>query len=94
MDLKYRGLYTLNQVADPRVSTIWSEGWIQGRDLHLDEEWPKEWDLYRRDLLNSSARFYDSLDELRWVFAQNGLYSPKMGYKWMMSQNGWGNLAR
>lgn len=36
--LKDRGLFTLNQVADPRVSTVWSQGWIQGRDLHLEEE--------------------------------------------------------
>ncbi len=67
--LKDRGLYTLNQVADPRGSTIWSQGWIQGRDLHLDEEWLEEWDLYRRDLLNSSVRLSDSLNELRWAFA-------------------------
>lgn len=49
--------------------------------------------MYRRDLLNSSVRVSDSPDELRWVFAQNGLYSPKMGYKWMMSEKGWENLA-
>eukprot|EP00253_Pinus_taeda_P025789 PITA_25789 len=91
--LKDRGLYTLNQVVDPRVSTIWSQGWIQGRDLLLDEEWLEEWDLYRRDLINSSVRLSDSPNELRWVFAQNGLYSPKMGYKWMMSQKGWENPA-
>eukprot|EP00253_Pinus_taeda_P026324 PITA_26324 len=90
--LKDRGLYTLNQVDDPRASSIWSQGWIQGRYLLLEEEWLEEWDHFRRDLLNSSVRLSDSPDELRWVFAQNGLYSPKMGYKWMMTQKGWENL--
>jgi len=64
---------------------------MQGIDLQLDEEWLEEWDSYKKDLLNSSVRLSDAPDELRWVFAQNGLYSPKMGYKWMMTQKGWEN---
>eukprot|EP00253_Pinus_taeda_P015495 PITA_15495 len=91
--LKDRGLYTLNQVADPRASTIWSQGWFQGRDLNLNDEWLEEWDWYKRDLLNSLVRLSDPPDELKWVFAQNGFYSPKSGYKWMMSQKGWENLT-
>eukprot|EP00253_Pinus_taeda_P017522 PITA_17522 len=89
--LKDRGLYTLNQVVDPRASTIWSQGWFQGRDLNLNDDRLEEWDWYIRDLLNSSVRLSDSPDELKWVFAQNGFYSPKSGYNWMMSQNGWEN---
>eukprot|EP00253_Pinus_taeda_P011149 PITA_11149 len=89
--LKERGLYTLNQVADPHASTIWNQGWLQGRDLNLIDDKLEEWDRYTRDLLNSLVRLSDSPDELKWVFAQNGLYSPKVGYNWMMSQKGWEN---
>jgi len=89
--LKEKGLLTLNQVADPRTTSIWNQGWKHGIDLQLDEEWLEEWDSYRNDLLNSSVRLSDSPDVLRWIFAQNGIYSPKMGYKWLMSQKGWEN---
>jgi len=87
-DLKDRGLFTLNQVVDPGASSIWNQGWLQGRDLNLVDDRLEEWGRYIRDLLNSSVRLSDSPDELKWVFAQNGVYSPKAGYKWMMSQKG------
>lgn len=87
--LKDRGLFTLNQIADPRASSIWNQGWLKGRDLDLIEDRLEEWDRYIRNLVSSSVRLSDSPDELKWVFAQNGFYSPKEGYKWMMSQKGW-----
>ena len=48
-----------------------------------------EWENYILDLQNSNVRIQDKPDELRWVHSQLGLYTPKMGYKWIMNQNGW-----
>jgi len=67
--LKDRGLFTLNQIADPRASSIWNQGWLKGRDLDLIEDRLEEWDRYIRNLVNSSVRLSDSPDELKWVFA-------------------------
>lgn len=92
-DFKIEGSIHIKSGGDPRASTIWSQGWMQAIDLQLDEEWLEEWESSREDLLNSSVRLSDASDELRWVFAQNGLYSPKMGCKWKMTQKGWENLA-
>lgn len=63
--LKDKGLYTLNQVADPRASSIWNQGWLQGQDLDLVDDRLEEWDRYTRDHLNSSVRLSDSPDELK-----------------------------
>ena len=87
--LNDRGFLNLNQVADHRITSIWRQGWLSGTDLHLEERWKEEWRLFCLDLQNSSVRITDSRDELRWVHVQSGSYSLKMGYKWLMSQQGW-----
>ena len=83
------GLHYLNQVANPRTTSIWRQGWLSGADLLLEERWMEEWSLFVLDLQNSSVRITKARDELVWVHAQSGSYSPKMGYKWLMSQQGW-----
>ena len=87
--LNDRGFHNLIQVADHRSSSLLRQGWLTGTDLHLEERWMEEWRLFCLDLQKSSVRITDSRDELRWLHAQFGLYSPKMGYKWLMSQQGW-----
>eukprot|EP00253_Pinus_taeda_P029586 PITA_29586 len=80
-------------VANPRTTTIWRQGWLTEADLHLEERWREEWSLFVLDLQNSSVQISEARDELFWVHAQTGSYSPKTGYKWLMSQQGWEDPA-
>ena len=89
--LKSEGIFSLNQVADPRTTSLVKQGWLSGTDLHLENRWMDEWNKYVADLSHSSIRISDSADKLRWVHAQTSIYSPKFGYKWLMTQEGWGN---
>ena len=91
--LNSEGFFYLNQVADPRSTSLVKQGWMSSTNLHLDNRWMEEWNRYVADLSLSSVRISDSADILRWVHAQTGVYTPKFGYKWLMTQEGWGNPA-
>ena len=49
------GFLFLNQVANPRTTSIWRQGWLPEVDLHLEERWREEWSLFVLDLQNSSV---------------------------------------
>lgn len=91
--LNERGYLFLNQVPNLRTTTIWRQGWLTEVDLHLEERWREEWSLFVLDLQNSSVQISETRDELVWVHARIGSYSPKTGYKWLMSQQGWEDPA-
>ena len=85
-----RRSFSLNHVANPRTTTLVKQGWLSRFELQLEDKWLEEWNRYVSALTFSSVRISDSSDELRWVHAQSGLYSPQSGYKWLMAQEGWG----
>ena len=61
-----------------------------GEALQLENKWIEEWQGFINDLQSSNIRIQERLDELIWIHAPTGLYSPKFGYKWLLSQKGWG----
>ena len=80
------GFYFLNQVADPRTTSLVKQGWMSGTDLHLENRWMGEWNRYIADLSHSAIRILNFVDKLCWLNTQTGSYSPKLGYKWLMTQ--------
>eukprot|EP00253_Pinus_taeda_P015594 PITA_15594 len=63
--------------------------WKDEDDLELEQVWRNEWNTYTQELIRSQARLKDSPDELIWAHADSREYSPKSGYKYLMSRKGW-----
>lgn len=55
-------------------------------------QWWKDWKTYTLELSRSNVRLRDRPDQRVWAHAESGSYSPKFGYKFLMSKKGWGKL--
>eukprot|EP00253_Pinus_taeda_P027227 PITA_27227 len=87
--LESRNIFHLNQVEKIGQSTIWGQAWKSGEELDLRPYWWNEWKAYTQELTRSNVRLKDSPDRLVWAHAEFGAYSPKFGYKFLMSKKGW-----
>eukprot|EP00253_Pinus_taeda_P032437 PITA_32437 len=72
-------------------SSIWGQAWKSGEDLGLWPVWWNEWKVYTEELIRSNVRIKDRQDQRVWAHAENGSYSPKFGYKFLMTKKGWGD---
>eukprot|EP00253_Pinus_taeda_P028824 PITA_28824 len=73
-------------------STIWGQAWKSGEDLDLHPRWWNDWQIYIQELSKSNVRLKDKPDQLVWDHADSRNYSPKFGYKFLMTKKGWGDL--
>jgi hypothetical protein len=74
------GYYYLAQVVDPLNTTLWQQGWKNGRTLGLNEPEALLWDRYLRALRRENIRLSEREDELIWEGDPGGIYTPKAGY--------------
>jgi hypothetical protein len=93
------GIVSLNNLADPRLTTLWSQGWKEANRLGLSEDDTIELERYINFLNISQIRLRDCEDELIWDSAPSGTYTPKLGYLKLNSDLGqretvwwWGKL--
>lgn len=70
----------LNQVADPRGSTIWRQAWMSGHLLGILAQATPLWEGYVGALTLAHIHIQDCPDELLWVGDPSGIYMPKAGY--------------
>jgi len=78
--LEDQGFFFLSSIADPGTSTIWHQGWINGRELGLSMVQQVSWDTYISALRLAQIRLVDREDELVWMHHPSGKYTPKLGY--------------
>eukprot|EP00253_Pinus_taeda_P022819 PITA_22819 len=90
--LESKGILYLSQVEKVGFSTIWGQAWKTGEELDLRPLWWYEWKDYTQELSRSNVRLKVRQDQLVWAHAESGSYSPKFGYKFLMSKKGWGEL--
>lgn len=88
--LESKGIRHLSQVEKIGFSTIWGQAWKSGEELGLRPAWWNEWKVFTEELTRSNVRLRDRQDQLVWAHAENGSYSPKFGYKFLMNRKGWG----
>jgi hypothetical protein len=74
------GYYYLAQVAEPLHTTLWHQGWKDGRTLGLNDTDTVNWNLYLRAFGRANIRLSEREDELIWEGDPGGLYTPKAGY--------------
>ena len=48
--------------------------------MDLPHRWHKKWYNFRDALIESHIRIKEGSDELIWSQAENGIYTPKVGY--------------
>jgi len=72
-------------------SSILGQAWKTGEELNIHPCWWNEWEIFKQELSRSNVRFKDRPDQLIWAYADSGSYSPKFGYKFLMSKKGWGD---
>lgn len=89
--LEFKRISFLNQGEKIGHSTIWGQAWKSGKDLDLHPRWWNDWEIYIQELSRSNVRLKDKLDKLVWAHADSGNYSPKFGYKLLMTKKGWGD---
>ena len=75
-----QGFIHLNQVADPRHTTIWKQAWLPGYVLGLPNQHIPLWEDYIGALLTAHIHIQDRQDELYWVGDPSRTYTPKAGY--------------
>eukprot|EP00253_Pinus_taeda_P026727 PITA_26727 len=88
--LESKGILYLSQVEKIGFSSIWGQAWKSREDLGLRPAWWNEWKVFTEELTRSNVRIRDRQDQLVWTHAENGSYSPKFGYKFLMTKKGWG----
>eukprot|EP00253_Pinus_taeda_P035974 PITA_35974 len=89
--LESKGIFSLCQVEKIGFSSIWGQAWKSGEELGLRPVWWNEWKVYTEELARSNVRIKDRQDQLVWAHAENGSYSPKFGYEFLMSKKCWGD---
>jgi len=89
--LDSKGIFGLNQIAIMGQSTIWGQAWKLEEELEIDPRWRNEWRSFLQELKRSNVRIQDRPDQLVWAHAENGAYSPKAGYAFLMKKKGWAN---
>eukprot|EP00253_Pinus_taeda_P015506 PITA_15506 len=87
--LETKGLFFLNQIKKIGHSSIWGQAWKSGIELDLDPVWWDVWNTFTQELIRSNVRIKDRPDQLVWAHADSGSYSPKAGYKYLMTTKGW-----
>jgi hypothetical protein len=76
-----RGIFYLYQVADPILTTIWSQEWRTAEQLGLFGDEAVIWGVFIRSLTGSHVRLKEAADELLWSNNPGqGQYTPKLGY--------------
>eukprot|EP00253_Pinus_taeda_P030057 PITA_30057 len=88
--LEGKSIFTLDQVEKMGQSNMWGQAWKDGGDLELDQRWWNEQHSFTQELFHSNVRLKDSPDMLIWAHGETGDYSPKDGYKFILSKKGWG----
>jgi hypothetical protein len=78
--LNTKGIETLNNLVEPRLTTIWSQGWKEENRLGLDDDEVLELERYINLLKITQIRLRDREDELIWDTTPSGIYTPKLGY--------------
>lgn len=89
--LESKSIFTLNQVENEGQSSMWGQAWKDGEDLGMNHRWWNEWNSYIQELIRSNFWLKDSPDSLIWAHCETGEYTPKCGYKFIMSRKGWGD---
>eukprot|EP00253_Pinus_taeda_P002842 PITA_02842 len=89
--LASKGIVYLNQVEKIGSSSIWGQAWKTVEELNIHPRWWDEWETFKQELSRSNVRIKDGPDQLIWAYADTGSYSPKFGYKFLMSKKGWGD---
>eukprot|EP00253_Pinus_taeda_P018177 PITA_18177 len=89
--LESKGILHLRQIEKIGFSSIWGQAWKSGEELGLHPASWNEWKVYTEELSRSNVRIRDRQDQLVWAHAENGSYSPKFGYKFLMTRKGWGD---
>jgi hypothetical protein len=74
------GIESLNNLVDPRLTTLWSQGWKEANRLGLSDDEVIELERYINLLKISQIRLRDCEDELIWDSTPSGFYTPKLGY--------------
>eukprot|EP00253_Pinus_taeda_P008165 PITA_08165 len=87
--LEMKGIYNLHQIEKIGHSSIWGQAWMSGEDLDLDPVWWDDWNIFTQELSRSNVRIKDRPDQLVWAHADSGSYTPKAGYKFLMTKKGW-----
>lgn len=90
--LESKGILFLSQVEKIGQSSIWGQAWKIGEELELRPYWWNEWKAYTQELTRTNVRLKGRPDQLVWAHAECRSYSPKFGYKFLMSKKGWGEL--
>eukprot|EP00253_Pinus_taeda_P015079 PITA_15079 len=65
------------------------QAWKSEEALGIDPRWEVEWRGFLQELKRSNVRIQDNPDKLVWAHAETGIYSPKMGYSFLMKKKGW-----
>lgn len=89
--LASKGIVYLKQVEKIGASSIWGQAWKSGEELNIHPRWWDEWEAFKIELSRTNVRIKDEPDQLIWAHADTGSYSPKYGYKFLMSKKGWGD---
>eukprot|EP00253_Pinus_taeda_P024520 PITA_24520 len=87
--LASKGFWYLNRVEKVGYSSIWGQAWKTGEELDIHPRWWNEWEIFKQELSRSNVRFKDIPNQLIWAYADSGSYSPKFGYKFLMSKKCW-----
>jgi len=89
--LASKGIVYLKQVEKIGASSIWGQAWKSGEELNIHPHWWDESEAFKIELSRTNVRINDEPDQLIWAHADTGSYSPKYGYKFLMSKKGWGD---
>jgi hypothetical protein len=87
--LWYFGSPNLSSVNDPKVTLLWRQGWKSPRDLGLEDDYARFWEIYASELHKGHIRLSDQTDKLIWSYnKQGGYYTVKLGYQVLFGQGG------
>eukprot|EP00253_Pinus_taeda_P008490 PITA_08490 len=78
--LHTQDIKVIAQAADHGNSGIFHQVWILAQQLNLPLRWHQDWKDYCAAMSESHIRIRDGTNELLWSQADNGIYSPKVGY--------------
>eukprot|EP00253_Pinus_taeda_P016254 PITA_16254 len=66
--------------------TVFSQKWRTSPEVGIPIQWKQSWETYLMALTEAHVHINDNLDELVWMLAEHGKYTPKLGYTHLLSK--------
>lgn len=83
--LHLRDTTVIAHIANRERNTVFRQKWRSAPEMGIPIQWQQCWETYLTALSEAHVSINNDPDELVWILAEHGKYTPKLGYTHLLS---------